>query len=517
MRCRVFAATAVVFVFLLAGVHPAGAQDDGNEHGRRISVTGGLVVANGETVDGPAVSANGPARIDGRVNGAVYVGHGDLRVDGHITGDTLVLDGDAVIRGRVDGSITALNGKATIRPGADVRGDVTSRTRPTAARGTVQGHVERLDVNTLFAGFIVVILVVLWLAVTLSTAVLGLFFVWLFPRAADAVVVAGRRVWASFLLGLFLGIIAPVLGVVVMASVVGIPLGVAVLGTLAVLWPLGYVASALIFGRLMVHGTGTAGRIGAFFAGFGILRFGALVPGLGFVIGFFFATYGFGAVIIAAWRAGRSAFGADEQQPEYAGPPPLPFEEEPWAAYAAARTAKRRNSRARKTRARKSGTRKPPAKKRATRAKAAGTKRSNNTRARSATARKTGPRKSVAKKQTTRGKAAPRKNTAKKRTSRANSAARKSSTNSTRKAKKRPAVKRTATKRTPAKRRVSPRKRKSANKSAAPRKRASAKKRATPRKHVSTKKSRATKRRTSKKAPARKASARKSRARASRA
>ncbi len=372
MRCRVLAATAVVLVFLLASVQPAGAQDGGNEQGRRISVTGGLVVANGETVDGPAVSANGPARIDGRVNGAVYVGRGDLRVDGHITGDTLVLDGDAFIGGRVDGSITVLNGKATIRPGADVRGDVASRTAPTAARGTVQGHVEKLDVNSLFAGFVVVILAVLWLAVTLSTAVLGLLFVWLFPRAADAVVVAGRRVWASFFVGLFLGIIAPILGVVVMASVVGIPLGVAVLGTLAVLWPLGYVASALIFGRLMVHGSGTGGRLGAFFAGFGILRFGALVPGLGFVIGFFFATYGFGAVIIAAWRAGRRAFGADELQPEYAGTPPPPFEEEPWAAYAAARAAKRRSSRARKTTARKARTRKAPAKKRATRAKAAG-------------------------------------------------------------------------------------------------------------------------------------------------
>jgi hypothetical protein len=421
-----------------------------------------------------------------------------------------VLDGDASISGRVDGSITVLNGKATVLPGADVRGDVASRTAPTAARGTVEGHVEKLDVNSLFAGFVVVILAVLWLAVTLSTAVLGLFFVWLFPRAADAVVVAGRRVWASFFLGLFLGIIAPILGVVVMASVVGIPLGVAVLGTLAVLWPLGYVASALIFGRLMVHGTGTGGRIGAFFAGFGILRFGALVPGLGFVIGFFFATYGFGAVIIAAWRAGRRAFGADEQ-PEYAGTPPPVYEEEPWAAYAAARTAKRRKSQARKTRARKSGTRKAPAKKRATRAKAGGTKRSNNTRARSATARKTGPRKTTAKKRTTRAKAAPRKNTAKKRTTRANATARKSSTNSTKKAKKRPAAKRTATKRTPAKKRVSPSKRTSANKHA------SANKRKTPRKRRSANKSRATKGRTSKKAPARKASARTTKARASRA
>jgi cytoskeletal protein CcmA (bactofilin family) len=504
MRCRVLAATAVVFVFLLASVQPAGAQDGGNEQGRRISVTGGLVVANGETVDGPAVSANGPARIDGRVNGAVYVGRGDLRVDGHITGDTLVLDGDAFIGGRVDGSITVLNGKATIRPGANVRGDVASRTAPTAARGTVQGHVEKLDVNSLFAGFVVVILAVLWLAVTLSTAVLGLLFVWLFPRAADAVVIAGRRVWASFFVGLFLGIIAPILGVVVMASVVGIPLGVAVLGTLAVLWPLGYVASALIFGRLMVHGSGTGGRLGAFFAGFGILRFGALVPGLGFVIGFFFATYGFGAVIISAWRAGRRAFGADELQPEYAGTPPPPLEEEPWAAYAAARAAKRRSSAARKTRARKARTRKAPAKKRATRAKAAGTKRSNNTRARSATARKTGPRKAPAKKRTTRAKAAPRKNTAKKRTTRANTTTRKSSTNSSRKAKKRPAAKRTATKRTPAKGRAS------ANKRATARKRTSANKSRSSKKRTSNK-------RTSKKALGRKASARTSRARTSRA
>jgi cytoskeletal protein CcmA (bactofilin family) len=501
MRCRVLGATAVVFVFLLASVQPAGAQDGGNEQGRRISVTGGLVVANGETVDGPAVSANGPARIDGRVNGAVYVGRGDLRVDGHITGDTLVLDGDAFIGGRVDGSITVLNGKATIRPGADVRGDVASRTAPTAARGTVQGHVEKLDVNSLFAGFVVVILAVLWLAVTLSTAVLGLLFVWLFPRAADAVVVAGRRVWASFFVGLFLGIIAPILGVAVMASVVGIPLGVAVLGTLAVLWPLGYVASALIFGRLMVRGRRTGGRLGAFFAGFGILRFGALVPGLGFVIGFFFATYGFGAVIIAAWRAGRRAFGAGELEPEYAGTAPSEYEE---LMAPASMVRQRRRPPARTTRAKKARTRKAPAKKRATRAKAGGAKRSNNTRARSATARKTGPRKAPAKKRTTRAKAAPRKNTAKKRTTRANTTARKSSTNSTRKAKKRPAAKRTVTKRTPAKKRAS------ANKRTTARKRTSANKSRSSKKRASNK-------RTSKKAPARKASVRTSRSGASRA
>ena len=70
MRCRVLVATAFACVFLVGSAHATGAQDGGDqEHGRRISVTGGLVVAQGETIDGPAVSANGPMRIDGRVNG----------------------------------------------------------------------------------------------------------------------------------------------------------------------------------------------------------------------------------------------------------------------------------------------------------------------------------------------------------------------------------------------------------------------------------------------------------------
>src|SRR3989440_9565154 len=455
MRCRVFAATAVVFVFVLASAQAAGAQVGGGdqEHGRRISVTGGLVVAAGESVRGPAMSANGPARIDGRVNGAVYVGRGDLLISGRVTGDALVLDGDAFISGRVDGSVTVLNGKATVRRGADIRGDVASRTAPTAARGTVRGHVQRLDVNSLFAGFVVVILAVLWVAVTLSTAVLGLLFVWLFPRAADAVVVAGGRIWASFFLGLFLGILAPILGVVIIASVVGIPLGVAVLGALAVLIPLGYVASALIFGRLMVHGSGTSGRFGAFFAGFGILRFGALVPGLGFVIGFIFSTYGFGAVIIAAWRAGRRTLGADELQPEYAGSPPPVYEE-----LMAPASMRRRRTPARKSNATKSRARRAPAKKGAARAKAGGAKRSTGTRPRRATARKTGPRKTTAKKRTTPAKAATRKSTAKKTTkrpARANAAKKKRParatksvrTNTAKKTTKRPARATTAKKR----------------------------------------------------------------------
>ena len=158
-------------------------------------------------------------------------------------------------------------------------------------------------------------LIYLWIAVTVSVALLGFLFVVLFPRAADATATAGRRFWPTLGWGALIGIVGPILGVLVLVTIVGIPFGLGMLSALNVLAPLGYVASSLIFGRLMVKGTSTGARIGAFFAGFGILRAAALLPGVGVIVWFLVCIYGLGALTQAAWRAGRRA-------PEV--PPPVP-------------------------------------------------------------------------------------------------------------------------------------------------------------------------------------------------
>ena len=118
----------------------------------------------------------------------------------------------------------------------------------------------------------------------------------LFPRAADATAAAGRRFWPTVGWGALVGIVGPVLGVLVLVTIVGIPFGLGILSALNVLAPLGYVASSLILGRLMVKGTSTGARIGAFFAGFGILRAAALIPGIGFLVWFLVCIYGLGAL-----------------------------------------------------------------------------------------------------------------------------------------------------------------------------------------------------------------------------
>lgn len=314
-------ALAVVLVAALGG-SPAGAVTGERLAGdRRISVSGGLVITEDETIDGPVVSIDGPATIDGVVTDDVYVGSGNLRVNGRVTGDVLVVDGDAIVSGEVGGNVISVVGRVIVREDAEVGGDVVSRREPRVASGTVDGDVKRLNLETILSGALIAILLLLWLSVTVSVAILGLLFVLVFPRGADATAAAARRVWPSLGWGALVGIVGPFLGIVVLTTIIGIPLGLGVLSAMNALSPLGYVAASLALGRTMVKGTSTGARIGAFFAGFGILRAAALIPGIGFVVWFVACIYGLGALTIAAWRAGHGSVRAPDDAPAPAGEP----------------------------------------------------------------------------------------------------------------------------------------------------------------------------------------------------
>ena len=272
---------------------------------RRISVTGDVIVPVGETVSEVVVAIDGSVRVDGTILDSVFVGRGDLAINGRVAGDVLVVRGDAVVTGRVGGDIVVVSGRAIVREGASVAGDVTSGDEPRVARGTVRGDVDTIDPGSVFGGILIGFLIALWIATTVSLAILGLLFVWLFPRAADAALVSAARVWPSIGYGLLVGVVGPIVAILVFSTVVGIPLALVLLATLAVLGPLGYVTSAYSLGRRLVKGDTTGSRIGAFFAGFGILRGAALIPGIGFLVWIGATIYGIGALSIAAWWAAR--------------------------------------------------------------------------------------------------------------------------------------------------------------------------------------------------------------------
>jgi hypothetical protein len=305
-RRGLVAATILAVGLVWAAAGPASAADGRDDEDSRISITAPVRVRAGERVDGPVGTVDGGVRVDGTVDGAVFVVHGNARITGTVTGSVVVLDGDAIVSGRVDDDVIAVSGRATVETGAEIGGDVRSSERPRVAPGArVDGDVEKTNFAAWFtvAGWVVLIL--WWIAVTITLLIVGLVLVLLFPRAA---VVASETGRGSFGLsvgwGAILGLAVPVLAAVLVGSVVALPLGFMIVLTLALAFPLGYVTAALVLGRLVAS---RVPDVVAFLIGFAILRGVALVPGLGWLVGFLAAAFGIGVLGVAAWRAGRRA------------------------------------------------------------------------------------------------------------------------------------------------------------------------------------------------------------------
>ena len=308
---------------LIAG--PASAQtiDEVRDRDRRIAV-GNSVLVEGERIDGPVVAIDGDAVVGGRTDSGVLAVSGNATVGstGVVDGDVYVIDGNARVSGRITGDVIVVSGRAVIRDGGTVNGDVRSTKKPIVDRGArVKGDTEHTDFAGTFTAFGIRFLGLFWLAVTVSTAVLGLLLVLLFPRATQSTGRAGRgSVGKSIGVGVLVAIGLPVVAVIALATFVGIPFGLGLIGALGLFHALGYVAGAYCFGRILVKEPKSA--VGAFFAGWAILRAVALIPGIGVLAWIAASVWGIGALTVAAWRGGRGALEPPPEPKTPAVPPP---------------------------------------------------------------------------------------------------------------------------------------------------------------------------------------------------
>jgi hypothetical protein len=274
-----------LFTLVLLGLAtPAWAQDDQADEA--------FVVLSGR--------ANVP---EGEEVGDLVVFHGSSTVDGTVNGSLTAFDAPVTISGRVDGDVVVFNGRVELRDGADVTGDVVSRSEPVVASGaTIGGETQRIQTNFNWDGFGWVGRLAWWFAVSVSTLVIGLVLLWLVGRGARGIADAGRTgIGPSIGWGLLAFFGLPILGIIALVTIVGIPLGLGVLAALGLIYALGYSATAWIVGRSIVREP--TAWILAFLAGWGILRVLALVPILGGLVGFAAVAFGLGALMVGIWRA----------------------------------------------------------------------------------------------------------------------------------------------------------------------------------------------------------------------
>ena len=274
----------VVCAFLLAllAASPAHAADGDD----RVVITGPVTIGPDEVAQD------------------VVVVDGDVTVRGRVSGDLVAVNGTVTITGTVRGDVITIADRATLGPGARVGGDVRyADKKPAVASGAqVSGDVERVNVDKIAGPAGIATGIGAWLAISISALLLGLLALWLAPRAAlaaseTAQTRTGRSVaWG---IGLFLGI--PILGLILLVTLVGLPLGVLVLLALLPLYSLGYTTSGWLLGRRLLGPD--RGRVLAFIAGLAILRVIALIPVLGGLVWLVATVFGLGVLFVAAGRA----------------------------------------------------------------------------------------------------------------------------------------------------------------------------------------------------------------------
>ncbi|MGH2597080.1 MAG: hypothetical protein ACRDH7_14120 [Actinomycetota bacterium] len=239
----------------------------------------------------------------GELVGEVVVFSGRVTVDGVVRGDVVVLDGQITVSGQVSGSVIALDGSVRLLATAQVGGDVLAHDDVIVADGASVGGRMNQHVSFNLSGPLRAVGAFLsWLAVAVSTLVLGLLFALAAPHALDRTATAVLTApWRSAGWGLVLAAAVPVLAVGMIASVVGVPLGLGVLLAIALLTFVGAVVTAHAVGRALI---GEArGATTSFLAGWGIATVVGLIPYVSGVVFGLSAVYGTGATAVAVWRA----------------------------------------------------------------------------------------------------------------------------------------------------------------------------------------------------------------------
>jgi len=282
--------------------------------GRSLRVAGGTTEVRGE-IAGDLVVAGGSVRVSdgGSVGGDLIVTGGNVVVDGRVGGNVVGNAARVNVSGDIGGKVDIRASQVEVAADASVRGDLTytspgeADVPPNAAIG---GEVRYTNANPFAAGGSAGTLLgplrqLLWALVA------GALIIALLPRGAAAVARTVRRVLPSFAVGLLLIWLAPLLAIVLILTLIGLPIGVILLLSWGVALYVGPIFAGLALGRLLLPRRWDDGGRGYNLLGMtlGVIIIFAVrlapLPYLPGIIGAIVTLVGLGAVAITVLGRGR--------------------------------------------------------------------------------------------------------------------------------------------------------------------------------------------------------------------
>jgi hypothetical protein len=290
-RFHVALVAAVLVLFLV----PARVLAQEPKEDVYVRVNGTVDLPAGESV-GTLVAVNSPANVSGTVSDTLVIVNQDVTVSGEIGRDVFVWNGTLRLdpSARIGGDVVLANSQLSRAEGATISGQIQER-----SGASISAELNRATAWFSFVG---------WLGITLLLVVVALGWAAIGGRQLSSTAgLLGARPGLAAGTAVIVWIAVPLLAVLALVTVIGIPLGISVLLIgLPLLWVLGYVT------------TGT--RLGFFFddlrhvtpslthpyleaaAGVVVFQLIGLIPIVGGLVVALAGLFGAGAVVVHAWR-----------------------------------------------------------------------------------------------------------------------------------------------------------------------------------------------------------------------
>ncbi len=263
-----------------------------------VIVGGGQVTVGGAGVGGDVIIGGGVVRIDAPVEGGLKIGGGNIYINAPIKGDIIIYDADKVTLGKSAVISSNIKYKAkeelTKEDGAVVSGEVSFE------------ESKRKKVSpALFAGLITLWILGKFLILLASALVIGLVFR---RYVKEAIAKAVTRPLLELGRGLVVFAALPVLSVLMLVTILGIPFGI--LGILAfmILIMFSWIVAPIILGSVVHHyyfKGETEVSWKTILLGVFIFQILCIVPLLGWLVRAFAVLVALGAIVAIKWQVAR--------------------------------------------------------------------------------------------------------------------------------------------------------------------------------------------------------------------
>lgn len=290
-----FPLIALVAATLALFLAPAHVLAQEQRHDVYVRVNGTVTLPAGEGVD-TLVAVNSPADVAGTVRDTLVIVNQTATLSGEVGGDLFVANGTLRLEptARIGGDVVLVDGELSQADGATIAGSVTER-----SGASIGAELRRVTEAVSIAA---------WLGMTLLVVLIALAWATIGGRQLSEIAgLLGARPGLAAGVAVILWILLPIVIIIAFVSVIGVPLGVALLLVVVpLLWGLGYVVTGTRLGFFIADLRRTPPNLAHPYLeallGVIIFQIVALIPFVGGLIVALAGLFGAGAIIVHLWR-----------------------------------------------------------------------------------------------------------------------------------------------------------------------------------------------------------------------